>query len=97
MFKCESCKDTGMVTLFSFSKPCLDCPPPEYPEYDELVEIIESNREEILAKCNDCGWVVSVLPGTFGYDDLIDNRDFRAKCGGCGQGGRIFKLQIVVK
>jgi len=23
--KCRYCKDTGMVTLLNFSKPCLDC------------------------------------------------------------------------
>lgn len=89
-YRCKYCKDTGMVTLFSFSKPCLDCPPSfEFPEFDEVVDIIEYGKR-IPAECTDCGWIVEVLPGTFGYDSLMDENCYRAKCAGCGLGGRTF-------
>lgn len=86
MFKCKECKDTGVIVLFSSSKPCLDCPPPEF---DETIDITEYEKR-IRAECPDCGLIVDVLPGTFGYDSLMDKSYCLAKCGGCGLGGRIF-------
>lgn len=99
MFKCNSCKDTGTIPLFSSSKPCLDCPPPPYPEFDEVVDIIEHNKKvealygklkDIKVICTDCGYMIAVFPGTFGYDHLMDKNCFRGKCPGCGLGDRIF-------
>jgi hypothetical protein len=83
MFKCKSCKDTGMVTLLSFSKPCLDCPSPFSPSLPD---------KEIWAECNSCGEKVRVPPETWGYELLRDEGCCRAKCT-CGSGRTFTRIQ----
>jgi len=58
MFKCRYCQDTGMVTLFNFSKPCLDCPKDVPPPDAEGI----------------CGSEVKIMPGTWGYESLMWTR-----------------------
>jgi hypothetical protein len=63
---CRFCKDTGMVTLFSTSKPCLDCPKEEFifelPE--GLVFIQDEDGDGII--CAQCGELVDIR--TDGYE-----------------------------
>jgi len=64
MFKCKYCKDTGMVPLLNFSKPCLDCPK----------DVPPPDAEGIWCKCNKCGSEVKIMPGTWGYESLMWTR-----------------------
>lgn len=79
--KCKYCDDTGMVTLFSFSKPCLDCPP--------LSSQVSLPDEVVWAKCHGCKERVCVSPETWGYELLRDRGYCLARCDRC-DGGRTF-------
>lgn len=59
-YKCRFCQDTGMVTLFSTSKPCLDCPKTkiEFKLPEGLVFIEDEDGNGVI--CDTCGELADV-------------------------------------